>query len=329
MNARINGYTGLQYPWEAGPVAGEEAAPGGGAAANREHHVSMSVAMAFVRHFYATGDELYLREKGWRVIQGVADWLTSRVEQGPDGFFEIRRVGGVAEKREPVNNNAFVNMTAILCLRAATELADVLGYRPRERWEQVASCLRLPRSRQGHITNHDDYTPQEEKGETPEALAGLFPFDFPLEAPTERRTIEYFLRLAPRYVGAPMLSSTLGVFAARIGDRRQSLKLFKDGYASFQLEPFAMTDEYWSKKFPEMPRAGPFLANIGGFISSLLLGLPGIEMSSQAPASWCRRPVVLPAGWRSIEVERLWVRGEPHSLRAKHGDERALLRRAS
>jgi trehalose/maltose hydrolase-like predicted phosphorylase len=328
MNARLNGFTGLQYPWEAGPVAGEEAAPGGGDAANHEHHVSMSVALAFVRHFYATGDELYLRDQGWPVIRGVANWLISRVEEASDGCYEIRRVGGVAEKKEPVNNNAFVNMTAILSLRAASEVANILGYQAPALWDEVADHLHLPRASQGHIANHDAYRSQEEKGETPEALAGLFPFGFQLDPALERRTIEYYLRLAPKYVGAPMLSALLGVYAAWVGDRRRSLSLFKDGYASYRLEPFTMIDEYWRKKFPEMPRAAPFVANIGGFLSSLLFGLPGIRTSAEAPPTWCRRPVVLPEGWRNIQVERLWVRGEPWSLSAKHGDEQARLERA-
>jgi hypothetical protein len=237
-------------------------------------------------------------------------------------------VGGVAEKNEPVNNNAFVNMTAILSLRAASEVANILGYQAPALWDEVADHLHLPRASEGHIANHDAYRSQEEKGETPEALAGLFPFGFQLDPALESRTIQYYLRLAPKYVGAPMLSALLGVYAAWVGDRRQSLRLFRDGYASYRLEPFTMIDEYWCKKFPEMPRAAPFIANIGGFVSSLLFGLPGIRTSAEAPPTWCRRPVILPEGWRSIQVERLWVRGELWSLSAKHGDEQARLERA-
>jgi hypothetical protein len=35
--------------------------------------------------------------------------------------------------------------------------------------------------------------------------------------------------------------------------------------------------------------------------------------------------VILPAGWKSIEVERLWVRGRPARLVATHGATRARL----
>jgi len=35
--------------------------------------------------------------------------------------------------------------------------------------------------------------------------------------------------------------------------------------------------------------------------------------------------VVLPEGWEAIEVERIWVRGRPARLVARHGDDRARI----
>ena len=40
---------------------------------------------------------------------------------------------------------------------------------------------------------------------------------------------------------------------------------------------------------------------------------------------WCGGPISLPAGWESIEAERIWVRGKPMRLTAPQGAERTEL----
>ena len=122
-----------------------------------------------------------------------------------------------------------------------------------------------------------------------------------------------------------MLCSLLGVWAARLGDRGRSCDLFERGYADYINEPFRETDEFSRRRFPEKPRVGPMTANAGGFLMGCLVGLPGLRIGPDDPCTWPRRPVVLPEGWRSIEVERLWVRGRPARLRAVQGAERAEL----
>jgi hypothetical protein len=79
------------------------------------------------------------------------------------------------------------------------------------------------------------------------------------------------------------------------------------------------------KVLPEETRAGPFTANIGGFLRSLLYGLTGLQLSSGEPESWCTRPVTMPRGWDGIEVERIHARGETVRLVATHGAAHAEL----
>src|SRR2546423_11971419 len=108
-----------------------------------------------------------------------------------------------------------------------------------------------------------------------------------------------------------MLSALLGVYAAWIGDRKRSLDLFERGYADFILEPFTETDEFSRKKFPDKPRVGPFQANLGGFLSACLYGLPGIQLGPEEPAEWARRAVVPSSGWDAPQGERPWGRNPP------------------
>jgi protein-glucosylgalactosylhydroxylysine glucosidase len=323
-NASMHGYRGAQFPWESSLRRGEEAAPEEGAASAHEHHVSPDVAFAFSQYLHATHDWDWGRQRAWPVLEGVADWIASRGVETRRGF-EIKQAGGVAEKSWPVDNNAFVNVAARTALLEATALAEPLGHAPDPRWATLARKMFVPVDRNGVIRNHDAYRKTEEKGETPEAAAALFPQSYECTPETERATFEFYLGLADQYVGAPMLSALLGVYAARVGDRARALELFERGYAAFVVEPFSITTEYDREKFPEQPVAGPFTANLGGFLLSCLFGLPGVRLGDGEPDTWCRREVVLPAGWDAIELNRIWARMREARLSAEHGAERAVI----
>jgi trehalose/maltose hydrolase-like predicted phosphorylase len=324
-NARLAGYSGAQYPWESAPLSGEEAAPGDGAASAHEHHVSLDVAIALVQYAHATGDDRFVRERACPVLEAIAEWAESRITETSRGF-EIHRANGVAEKPEPVDNNAFVNMAASVALRGIRSAAEMFDLPCDPRWADIAARMYIPLSRRtGVIRNHDDYRTNEEKGETPEAPAGLFPLGYEVDPRIERATYAFYLDLADRYVGSPMLSALLGVHAARLGDRGRALELLERGYADFVFEPFTITDEYSADVFPEMPRAGPFTANLGGFLLSLLYGFPGLQLGAGEPSTWARRRVEMPRGWDGVEVERVFARGRPARLAAHHGADRATI----
>jgi trehalose/maltose hydrolase-like predicted phosphorylase len=324
-NAQLAGYRGAQFPWESSMRFGEEAAPDEGAASGREHHVSIDVAHAFAQFVHATGDLEYARAHAWPVLRDVAIWIESRVVETRRGF-EIQRVTGVAEKEKPENNNAFLNLGAITVLREAVELAELVKAATGQRWEEISRKLVVPLDhRSGIIRNYDGHRASDEKGETPEAAAALVLFGYNATARVEEATFRRAIELSPAYVGSPMLSALLGVFAARVGDRDRALELFERGYADFVLEPFSATDEYSPEVFPEQQRAGPFTANLGGFLSTLFYGLTGISIGAGDPVTWCQRPPSLPSGWRGIEVDRVWIRGAPARLTARHGDERARI----
>ena len=318
-NAHLMGRRGVQFPWESAPSSGDEAAPLPGTAAWHEDHVSLDVARAFAFHSDVSGDGEFLRTKAWPVLSGVAEWITTRVHKTRRGY-EVRASMGIAEREEPVKNAAFTNMASVVVLRDAIAAAKRLG-RPSatSRWSQIADAMALPRRRNA-VVSHDGYRRDEEKGATPDPLMGLWPFGYPLEADVERATLRFYLDQAQEYVGSPMLSALYGVWAARTGDRRLALKLLDEGYAQFTSGRFCQTLEYRPDRFPEQPQAGPFFANMGGFLMGLLFGLPGVQPDGGDVQGWSARRVTLPEGWRSIEVERLWIRGRAMKLIARHGE---------
>ena len=324
-NAKVHGRRGIQYPWESGPLHGEESAPGAGRASWHEEHVSLDIAWAFAQYAHATGDGRFLSEDASGVLYGVSDWIASRVTP-VDGHFEFNKTMGIAEREDAADNDAYTIMASKIVLNEALACAKRLGHWTPESWRQVLQGLDI-RYLSGTkvIRTHDGFRPDEEKGATPDPLAGLFPLWYDVPDDVARETIEYFLKLAPDYIGSPMLSPLYGVWAAWIGDRAAAARLFEEGYADLVGGRFLQTLEQDPEKFPDTPRSGPFFANLGGFLMGLLYGLPGIRLSPGAPSTWPARPVVLPAGWRSIEVERAWVRSKPARLYAEHGAERAVI----
>ena len=320
-NAKLWGYKGAQFPWESSLVNGDEASPGSGSAAAFEHHVSLDIALAFARHAQVTGDEHFARKVAWPVVREVVEWLESRVTRSERGY-EIRDVNGAAERKQTANNNAFVNMSAATLLHNADMLASSLGEQVPACWREIEQGMVLPLDAKGrHLLSHDAFRRTEEQGEAPEPLAGIFPVGYPLPPEVEKSTLEFYLaRKGEGYIGNPMLSALYGVWAARLGDRGLSAELFERGFGDFIQEPFWEADEFSDAFKPDHPRVGPFFANLGGFLSGCLYGLGRITPSFEDPSTWPAGDSVMPALWEGIEVERLYIRGQPSSLRVMHGE---------
>ena len=217
-------------------------------------------------------------------------------------------------------------MAAGRLLREAIGFAEALGEEPRALWEDILDGLVLPRSASGrHIPNYDDYRIDQLKAGTPEAAAGIFPVGYRVPDAVEKATFRYAVEeQAPRYVGTAMLSAFLPYYAARAGLPGKAAELLESGYGNFINEPFHETDEF-TNTAPDRPRTGPMFANIGGYLTTLLYGYPGLRLGPGEPDTWTERAVVLPAGWKALHVERLWVRGESRSLTAVAGAPSAIL----
>ena len=317
-NADLMGRRGAQFPWESAPGNGDEAAPLPGTASWHEDHASLDVALAFAL-FASCGDETrFAGDKAWPVLAGVADWIVSRVHRTRGGY-ELLRSMGIAERQQPADRAAFSTMSAVVVLRHAVELAERFGRPANPLWAEIADGLFLA-MRDKVVVSHQGYRRDEEKGATPDPLMGVWPLAYEMGPEVELATLEFYLAQASVYIGAPMLSALYGVWAARAGDRKLSLQLMDEGYGQFVKGRFLQTLEYRPDRFPEQPQAGPFFANMGGFLSGLLLGFPRLEPAAGGIEDWAKGPVILPEGWTAIEVDRLWIRGRAVRLIARHGE---------
>ena len=257
------------------------------------------------------------------MLSGVAEWVKSRVTKRR-GKYEIRASMGIAERKSPSDNAIFTNISARTILLDAISAAKRLNRPVDPAWLEIASKLVVPK-RGKVVISHDAFRVDEEKAATPDPLMGIFPLRGGFDDETEQATLAFYLKIAKRYIGSPMLSSLYGVWAARSGNRRLSLEMLDRGYGDFCTGRFMQTLEYRKDVFPEQPPAGPFFANLGGFLLGLILGFPKIQPGPDNPQDWCKGPIILPAGWRSIEIDRIWIRGQPWRLLAVQGEPRARL----
>ena len=248
-----------------------------------------------------------------------------RVTRNGRGFV-MQDTMGIAEREQPADDDAYTVMGAKVVLGEAIAAAKRLGRFITPVVGRGPGRTRAPGGRADRRDPRARGLPAgREEGVDAGPLAGLFPLWYDVEPQIARASLEFYLDLAPGYIGSPMLSAFYGTWAAWLGDRRLSAKLFKQGYADLAADRYLQTLEQAPARDPETPRAGPFFANLGGFLMSLLYGLPGIRLGPGRPETWPNRPVVLPAGWRSIEVERAWVRMDPARIVARHGAERASI----
>jgi hypothetical protein len=257
-------------------------------------------------------------------LSGVADWIVSRSIVTPRGV-EFPRSMGPAEVPDPPDNDAFTAMAAFDVIGRAVRAAESLGKAAPSSWSGILANLYLPFRSDGALATHDGFRIDEPKGATPSPLAGLFPLDHPLSPEQRERTLALFLGRWRNYVGSPMLPALYPVWAAMAGDRDLALELFEQGFAAYDCPRFHQCLEYRPDHPDSKVRAGPFFANLGGMLLGMLMGFTGLRPDEGDPRNWARQPILLPRGWRSIEVERVWIRGREARLVARHGAARAEL----
>ncbi len=316
-NARINGFRGAMFPWESG-CSGDEVTPVH-AATSEEHHVTLDVAFACIQHIHAAGHDAFSEGELWRLLESVCRWIESRAEQTDRGY-EIRHVVGIDEGISDVDNNAYTNIAAAIVLEESMEIADRLGKRVPERWKEIAESMFVPIDETLGIILKNDSWSYTGGPCVPETLAAFFPLNYRHpDSDVEKATYRYHLDLADTVLHFPMLSSLYGVWAARMEERELSLHCFERGIGEFVCEPFVSFSEWRGHPRPS------FLTNPAGFLIACLYGLTGIQVGDGDPTEWGTYPVIMPEGWKGIEVDRIWIRNRPARLKAMHGERRASI----
>jgi len=326
-NAMINGYPGIQFPWQSGATGDEVTrVSAGGAGGAGEQHVNMDVALAFIAYCQMTGDEVFLREQAWPVVKGVAEWIVSRVEKTARGY-EMLFVTGIDESADNVDNDSFTNIICRAVLHHANRFAVKLGYPANPVWQEIADTLVIPvHPELGFIEQYEGCEIRDSM--PPESLMAFFPYGYSHSPEVDAATYRFFIEHdLEHYLALPMLSGFLGVIPARLGDRTLARAYFDRGNLPFFTEPYRMSAEgaITAGHYQRVPDAVTtvFITGRGSLMAGLMLGLTRINFWKENLDDWFSGPIVMPEGWDGIVLEKVFLRGRPARITALHGAPRA------
>ncbi len=284
------GYDGAMFPWESDD-AGEESCPTFALTGPFEHHISADIAIAAWDYYCMSRDMRWLREEGYPLMEKVAEFLSSRVEQNEDGSYSICNVVCADEYAEGVNDNAFTNAAAMCALQDASKAAVLCGVTPPVSWNIIAERLRIPRFSDGVTREYDGYDGQVIKQADANLLA------YPLKVITQPEEIKRdLLYYEPKIdkTGPAMSYSVLALQYARLGDGEKAYELFVRSFRPNQLPPFGVISEGAGGTNPY------FTTGAGGLLQMVINGFCGLDLTDEGIK---QLPSALPRHWKKIVVK--------------------------
>jgi trehalose/maltose hydrolase-like predicted phosphorylase len=327
--ARLFGFKGAQYPWEAG-TDGREVTPSEAHTGWAEHHVNTCVALAAWEYAIATNDENMLLEMIWPILFEVATWVESRGEWTEKGF-EIPNIVGADENQEGTRNNAHMNVMSKMVLKAAIQCAKKVSREYPQSWQEIINKMVIPIDPKYNIVvQFDGAMPEPGGARYAPGMMQLLLYHDPMEygaidVDLFKRTYEFEeeLRLKlpphpsnPLSVRAPGFTTPpFAACAAFFGDRKKAADQFRHAWEKYWVKPYGITKEYQHYK------EGEYLMNHAALLQAAMYVFTGLRVRE---GEWNKYPATLPEGWQKIEIDRLWIKGKQVHVVAEH-DKKAVL----
>jgi len=288
-NAFGKGYKGTMFPWESA-ATGVEETPVWALSGPFEHHITACVAIAAWNYYCVTQDKTWLKEKGWPILSGVAEFWASRVERNGPGKYEIKNVVAADEWAENVDNNAFTNAAAKASLQYAAEAARIIGIAPNADWANVASNIPILKFPDGVTKEHATYAGEKIKQADVNLLA--YPLHEVTDPATIQKDLDYYL---PRVGNGPAMTHAIfSILFSRSGNPDKALQAFKNGYQPNLLPPFNVIAENAGGTNPY------FATGAGGLLQAMINGFGGIEITQKGLTQLKTK---LPAAWKSLTIK--------------------------
>jgi trehalose/maltose hydrolase-like predicted phosphorylase len=305
-NARLNGFRGAMFPWEADERGVETTPHFAVQNARSEIHVNGDVALAQWQYYQATGDSSWLATEGFPVIRETADFWVSRSVCGTsDERCHIENVVSVAEGLIGVTDDAYTNAVARKNLEIATAASRKLGKPADPRWALLASKLHLPYDSVSQFFRTYQGAPDSTLGWVTPLLS--YPLAVPMSPRAKRAQLQQaFAQLLKRGPGAMMGSTILAVGAAELNDRAMVDSLLPFSYRTHMKGPFLMLSETPTNN------AVNFVTGAGGFLQQVIFGWTGLRLGENGvePAF----APVLPSSVTRLVLRNLSIRGNRYDV---------------
>jgi len=289
-NAFAHGFKGAMYPWESAGTGVEET-PVWALSGPFEHHITACVALAAWNYYCVTQDKNWLKEKGWPILSATADFWTSRVERNGTGNFEIKNVVAADEWAENVDNNAFTNAAAKANLMNAASAAKILSLPVNPDWELVAKNIPVLKMPDGTTREHASYHGEGIKQADVNLLA--YPLNEITDASQIKKDLEYYSQRVPDTGTPAMTQAIFALLYARLGDKAESYKWFREAYEPNLNEPFRIIAETKGGTNPY------FATGAGGVLQSVLMGFGGLNITSKGIV---QLKSILPEKWDKLTI---------------------------
>ncbi|MFD9903969.1 discoidin domain-containing protein [Streptomyces sp. NPDC059063] len=283
-NARDFGYKGLFYPWNSGSSGdlAKECHSVDPPHCRTQIHLQADISLATWQYYLATKDTKWLRERGWPVMKGIAEFWAGRVSRNADGSYSIKDTAGPDEYSNGVDDAVFTNAGAVTALRNATRAARLLGEQAPAEWASIADRIRIPYDKQRKVfEQYDGY--QGSKIKQADTVLLMYPLEWPMPEGAAAATLDYYAqRTDPD--GPAMTDSVHAIDAAGIGEPGCSTYTYMErSIRPFVRGPFAQFSEARGEKAgAHDPLAGSpahdFLTGKGGFLQTFTNGLTGMRM---------------------------------------------------
>ena len=283
------GYKGAMFPWESDDT-GEEATPAWALTGTFEHHITADVAISFWNYYRVSKNKKWLKDKGFPLLQEVADYWVSRSTKNSDGSYSIKNVVGANEYAPNVDDNAFTNGSAITSLQFAVLAAKELNMQPNKDWSIVAERIKIHQFEDGTTKEHSDY-----KGEIIKQ-ADVNLLSYPLDIVKGEQLIKDLKYYEPKLAkeGPAMGKSVFAVIYARIGDADNAYRLFKESYLPNKRPPFGALSESATSNNPY------FATGAGGMLQVVLFGFGGLHLTDDGII---QKNPTLPKEWKSLIIK--------------------------
>ncbi|MBL1098029.1 glycosyl hydrolase family 65 protein [Streptomyces coffeae] len=284
-NARTLGYPGLFYPWTSASKGGlwTECHSWDPPHCRTQNHLQSDIALAAWQYFQATGDTGWLRDRGWPLLKGTAEFWAGRATRNNDGSYSIKNVAGPDEYSNGVDDAVFTNAGAATTLRHAARAARLLGQDAPASWTRIADRLRIPYDKKkGIFQQYQGY--QGSMIKQADTVLLMYPLQWPMPDQAAARTLDYYAaRTDPD--GPAMTDSVHAIDAAAIGEPGcSSYTYLMRSIRPFVRGPFRQFSEARGRQAgAQDPLAGSpaqdFLTGKGGFLQVFTHGLTGLRMA--------------------------------------------------
>ncbi|MBS0569031.1 MAG: glycoside hydrolase family 65 protein [Proteobacteria bacterium] len=305
--ARQYGVAGTMYPWEADPETGVDNTPHFAYDVYREVHVNADIAIAQWQYWLATGDKTWLKNDGWPVIRGIAEFWKSRVtyDKAHDRY-EIHHVTSTDEAYADIPNDTFTNAAARKALQIAVKAAKLVGAEPDPAWSRIAEKMYIPfdDAAQRHL-DFDPSVPHDKITWMGSSLIWLMhpSLDLAMTPAVRRNDFDFQLQALKTHGDDPneMMMAMLAVGAADLGDAKGAGDWIARNLVGFLKPPFNVRTETVANN------AGYILSTSAGFVQSFVYGLTGLRIDDNGLEA--AYPPALPPQWQALTIRNAAFRG--------------------